>query len=62
MSQSEGAHRYAFKRLSTLRRMQEVPYFGRIDITEEGSPFTEQIYIGTSTLTDATGENFIIYD
>src|SRR5687768_12179450 len=60
LSQSEGAHRYAFKRLSTLRRMQEVPYFGRIDITEEGSPLTEQIYIGTSTLTDATGENFII--
>lgn len=62
LSQSEGAHRYASKRLSTLRRMQEVPYFGRIDITEEGSPLTEQIYIGTSTLTDATGENFIIYD
>ncbi|MFJ8068445.1 RNA polymerase recycling motor HelD [Peribacillus sp. NPDC096447] len=62
LSQSEGAHRYSFKRLSTLRRMQEVPYFGRIDITEEGSSHTEHIYIGTSTLTDTTGENFIVYD
>ncbi|MFD6441108.1 RNA polymerase recycling motor HelD [Peribacillus sp. NPDC060186] len=62
LSQSEGAHRYAFKRLSTLRRMQEVPYFGRIDLTEEGSSLTEHIYIGTSTLADTTGENFIVYD
>ena len=62
LSVSEGAHRYAFKRLSTLRRMQEVPYFGRIDLTEEGSSLTEHIYIGTSTLTDTTGENFIVYD
>lgn len=62
LSEREGAHRYSFKRLSTLRRMQEVPYFGRIDITEEGSEHTEHIYIGTSTLTDTTGENFIVYD
>ncbi|MBK5484694.1 UvrD-helicase domain-containing protein [Peribacillus sp. TH16] len=62
LSQSEGAHRYAFKRLSTLRRMQGVPYFGRIDLTEEGSSLTEHIYIGTSTLADTTGENFIVYD
>ncbi|MFE0506603.1 RNA polymerase recycling motor HelD [Peribacillus butanolivorans] len=62
LSQSEGAHRYAFKRLSTLRRMQEVPYFGRINLTEEGSSLTEHIYIGTSTLADTTGENFIVYD
>ncbi|MFJ7755803.1 RNA polymerase recycling motor HelD [Peribacillus muralis] len=62
LSVSEGEHRYASKRLSALRRMQEAPYFGRIDIKEEGSSLTEHIYIGTSTLTDSTGENFIIYD
>ncbi|MGE6375956.1 RNA polymerase recycling motor HelD [Peribacillus muralis] len=62
LSVSEGEHRYASKRLSALRRMQEAPYFGRVDIKEEGSSLTEPIYIGTSTLTDSTGENFIIYD
>ncbi|MFD9627222.1 RNA polymerase recycling motor HelD [Peribacillus muralis] len=62
LSQSEGAHRYTFKRLATLRRMEEVPYFGRIDVTEEGSSLTEHIYIGTATLTDPTGENFMVYD
>ncbi|PJN89628.1 RNA polymerase recycling motor HelD [Bacillus sp. mrc49] len=62
LSVSEGEHRYTSKRLSTLRRMKEAPYFGRIDVTEEGSSLTEHIYIGTSTLTDPSGENFIIYD
>ena len=31
LSVSQSTHRHASKRLSTLRRMQEVPYFGRID-------------------------------
>ena len=30
LSVSQSTHRHASKRLSTLRRMQEVPYFGRI--------------------------------
>ncbi|MBL3200055.1 helicase, partial [Klebsiella pneumoniae] len=29
---------------------------------EEGEPSAEQIYIGVATLTDASGENFLIYD
>ena len=36
LSVSQSTHRHASKRLSTLRRMQEVPYFGRIDFIEEG--------------------------
>lgn len=31
LSVSQGTHRHASKRLSTLQRMQDVPYFGRID-------------------------------
>ncbi|SEN71965.1 RNA polymerase recycling motor HelD [Lihuaxuella thermophila] len=62
LSLIQGTHRQAFKRLSTLRRMREVPYFGRIDFTEEGTPITEQIYIGISSLTDPSGENILIYD
>ena len=62
LSVSQSTHRYASKRLSTLRRMQEVPYFGRIDFIEEGNSTQEQIYIGISSLSDASGENFLIYD
>lgn len=59
---SQSTYRHAYNRLSALRRMHEVPYFGRIDFTEDGTSSTEQIYIGVSTLTDASGENFLIYD
>ncbi|MED0716148.1 RNA polymerase recycling motor HelD [Aeribacillus composti] len=62
LSVSQSTHRQAFKRLSTLRRMQEVPYFGRIDFIEEGTSAAERIYIGISTLTDTSGENILIYD
>ncbi|QHA91163.1 RNA polymerase recycling motor HelD [Bacillus sp. N1-1] len=62
LSVSQSSHRHASKRLSTLRRMEEVPYFGRIDFREEGSSDQEQIYIGISSLRDASGDNFLIYD
>ncbi|WP_163100157.1 RNA polymerase recycling motor HelD [Peribacillus alkalitolerans] len=62
LSVSQSTHRHASKRLTTLHRMQEVPYFGRIDFIEEGISSQEQIYIGISTLTDASGGDFLIYD
>lgn len=62
LSVSQSSHRHASKRLSTLRRMRQVPYFGRIDFKEEGDSTNEQIYIGISSLTDTSGEDFLIYD
>ncbi len=62
LSVSQSSHKHASKRLTTLRRMKEVPYFGRIDFLEEGNPTQEHIYIGISTLTDESGEYFLIYD
>lgn len=62
LSVSQSTHRHAAKRLSTLRRMQEMPYFGRIDFIEDGDTTPEQIYIGISSLSDANGEDFLIYD
>ncbi|MED1204116.1 RNA polymerase recycling motor HelD [Heyndrickxia acidicola] len=62
LSVSQSTHKHAAKRLSTLRRMQKVPYFGRIDFVEEGMSTPEQVYIGISTLTDKSGEHFLIYD
>jgi DNA helicase II / ATP-dependent DNA helicase PcrA len=62
LSVSQSSHKQAYKKLSTLRRMQYTPYFGAIDFVEEGTIATEKIYIGISTLTDNSGENFLIYD
>lgn len=59
---SQSTHRQLFNRLSILRRMLDVPYFGRIDFVEQGSNETEKIYIGLSTLRDESGENILIYD
>ena len=58
LSVSQTTERHVSKKLSKLRRMQDVPYFGRIDFIEEGVSTQEQIYIGISTLTDASGEDF----
>lgn len=62
LSVNQSTHRHASKRLSTLRRMQENPYFGRIDFIEDGTSTQEQIYIGISSLSDFDGEEFLIYD
>lgn len=59
---NQSTHRQVIRSLSALRRMEEVPYFGRIDFIEEGTPASERIYIGVASLTDASGENFLIYD
>src|SRR5690349_11459953 len=40
---SQSTHRQLFNRLSILRRMLDVPYFGRIDFVEQGSNETEKI-------------------
>ncbi|KHF41515.1 RNA polymerase recycling motor HelD [Halalkalibacter okhensis] len=62
LSVSQSTHRHASTRLSTLRLMEAVPYFGRIDFVEEGDSTEEQFYIGISSLKDRSGENFLIYD
>ncbi|KZE40167.1 helicase [Bhargavaea cecembensis] len=62
LSVSQGSHRHASRRLSTLQRMEESPYFGRIDFTESGESAPEPFYIGISSLTDTTAEEFLVYD
>lgn len=62
LSVSEGTHRSSAKKLAELRSLQKTPYFGRIDFKEEGEPEKEAVYIGISTLTDASGEEFLVYD
>lgn len=62
LSVNQSTHRHSYNRLTALRRMYETPFFGRIDFHEEGESVTDNIYIGISTLTDKSGENFLIYD
>jgi DNA helicase II / ATP-dependent DNA helicase PcrA len=62
LSVSQSTHRHAAKTLSTLKRMKDSPYFGKISFTEEGETTTEQIYIGIASLTDKGGEEFLVYD
>ncbi|RIW30367.1 helicase [Bacillus salacetis] len=62
LSVSQSTHRHASKKLSTLKRMKDSPYFGKISFLEKGEGLPDEIYIGIATLTDKTGENFLVYD
>ncbi|MBD8068531.1 RNA polymerase recycling motor HelD [Bacillus sp. PS06] len=62
LSVRQTIHKHSYDRLSTLQRMKDLPYFGRIDFKEEGTNEVEKVYIGVSTLTDPSGEEFLIYD
>jgi len=44
-----------------LDRLQERPYFARIDVQEAGSETVEPIYIGLASFSDAP-DNFLVYD
>lgn len=59
---TQSSHRIATNRLEKLKKMKNSPYFGRIDVTEEDFTGTDEIYVGTSSLMDADGEDFLIYD
>lgn len=62
LSQRERSHRHGYQQLAVLRKLQDSCYFGRIDFSEEGTSETEMIYIGLASLTDDSGNQFLIYD
>lgn len=47
--------------LATLKRLEQRPYFARVDFHEQGEPKAETIYIGLGSLSDRA-DNFLIYD
>jgi DNA helicase II / ATP-dependent DNA helicase PcrA len=61
LSERERSHGQASKQLKILDRLNDSPYFGRIDFQEEGED-VESIYIGIASLMDENDENFLIYD
>lgn len=65
LSERERTHRVAQKQLKALRRLQENPYFGRIDFREEDDSIfhrLESIYIGIASFYDDETDQFLIYD
>lgn len=62
LSERERSHRHAQKQLKTLARLQQNPYFGRVDFIEDGEQKAEQIYLGIASLLDEDEASFLIYD
>ncbi|MCU6707699.1 UvrD-helicase domain-containing protein [Paenibacillus sp. J5C_2022] len=64
LSERERSHRVAAAQLKTLIRLMDSPYFGRIDIIEEGEDpaAAEPVYLGVGSLLDESGENYLVYD
>jgi DNA helicase-2/ATP-dependent DNA helicase PcrA len=62
LSERERSHQHAKKQLKTLFKLQQSPYFGRIDFMESGEKQSERIYLGIASLLDENDEHFLIHD
>lgn len=49
------------RQLATMKDLQKSPYFGRIDIQDEGDSQAEKLYIGIASFEDDAGD-FLVYD
>ncbi len=61
LSERERSHGQIHKRLKTLARLKDSPYFGRIDFKEAGEE-VESVYLGIASFMDRNEEQFLIYD
>lgn len=62
LSERERSHRHIEEQLKTLLKLEHSPYFGRIDISEQGQQNSEPIYLGVGSLLDESGYEYLIYD
>ncbi|UQZ34102.1 helicase [Paenibacillus sp. PK3_47] len=62
LSERERSHRVRMQRWKSMTRLLPSPYFGRIDFREDGTGFSEQVYIGVNSFIDTDGVNFLVYD
>ncbi|WP_028610397.1 RNA polymerase recycling motor HelD [Paenibacillus harenae] len=62
LSERERSRRHSEEQLRTLRKLEHSPYFGRIDMTEEGQSNSDSIYLGVGSLLDESGYDYLIYD
>ncbi|UOQ95236.1 AAA family ATPase [Halobacillus shinanisalinarum] len=61
LSERERSHGQYYRSKKLLDRMEDSPYFGRIDFTEDGVA-KEAIYIGISSLMNKAEDHFLVYD
>ncbi|MBM7691012.1 DNA helicase-2/ATP-dependent DNA helicase PcrA [Peribacillus deserti] len=62
LSERERSHGLLYENLKKLTRLEDSPYFGRIDFFEQNETASDSIYIGIASLLDEQEENFLIYD
>lgn len=62
LSERERSHRHDQNQITTLMRLKQSPYFGRIDFREEGEKKAESIYLGIASFFDENCEQFLVYD
>ncbi|WP_205668632.1 RNA polymerase recycling motor HelD [Ammoniphilus sp. CFH 90114] len=62
LSEKERRHLQSEKQLKTLLRLQQSPYFGRVEVQEEGVEGAEQVYIGVASFMDEDDLEFLVYD
>jgi len=49
------------QRLGILKKLEQTPFFARLDFQEKGEPKKETVYIGLSSFTDKN-DHFLVYD
>ncbi|MGO4107312.1 RNA polymerase recycling motor HelD [Paenibacillus sp. YAF4_2] len=62
LAEREHSHRHAEQQVKLLRKLEQTPYFGRVDFIEESTAENEQIYLGIGSMLDESGSNYLIYD
>ncbi|KIL37902.1 helicase [Gordoniibacillus kamchatkensis] len=62
LAERERGHSVLQRQYKSLQRLQQSPYFGRIDFREQGDSAAEVIYLGTASLLGDDGESLLIYD
>ncbi len=61
LAERENNKTQAAKRLDVLEKMEQKPYFARVDIKEQGEQKQEKLYIGLASFSDEK-DRFLVYD
>ncbi|MBP2058079.1 DNA helicase-2/ATP-dependent DNA helicase PcrA [Lactobacillus colini] len=61
LQERQNAWQHDTKQLSTLQRLEQKPYFARVDFKEKGEDKPETIYIGLGSFAN-NEDHFLIYD
>ncbi|MEK4249643.1 RNA polymerase recycling motor HelD [Paenibacillus sp. FSL W7-1287] len=61
LSERERSERLLNDQVKLLHKLEMSPYFGRIDVAEEGEP-VDAIYLGVGSLLDDENDKYLVYD